>query len=131
LKLREDRFRLACECLADLTFTSRPGATATATGSDTGYSYSVERARREHYEAEVSALRLEEKRASLMRASDVIGAYSALVNRTRTRLLQVSRETSAELVGRDPGTIERLIDGAIREALRELRCEIGATAADE
>lgn len=95
-----------------------------ADGEASGFKYAEERARREHYEAEYSRLKLLEKRRELLPTKDVQKSYTDAVNRTRTRLLQVPRQLCAELVGRTAGEIEKLLETGIRAALKELQTEV-------
>lgn len=106
---------------------AKPGKSENGQMSESGqiYTYASERARREHYEAEYSQLKLQEKRQTLLNTKEVQRAYTDAVSRTSTRILQVPRQLCAELVGLDAGSIERLMDKTLREALRELKAKIG------
>jgi len=68
-------------------------------------------------------LQLEKFEAELLPTHAVVKWYTDAVHRTSERVLQVPRRLSQALVGQDAGTIEEMLEIALRATLRELKAE--------
>jgi len=117
--LRADCFDQCVDTMLALYRHGSQSRTQPATES----AYSVARARRMRFQAELARLQLEKFEAELLPTHAVVKWYTDAVQRTSTRVLQVPRRLSQALVGQDAGTIEELLETALRATLRELKSE--------
>lgn len=98
-------------------------AAATPSGTDpepTG-SYSVDRARREKYEADLAQMKLLELQGDLVRAVDVRAEMAKAVGQLRMNALQLPARLSPLLAGEsDQAKVHALLDAEIRTLLNSV-----------
>lgn len=88
--------------------------------SDDG-EYSVNRARRERYEADLAELKLREQQGDLVRVVEVRVEIARRAGEVRLNLLQIPARIAPLLVGEtDQARIHALIDGELRKVLSSL-----------
>lgn len=93
----------------------QPDAPQAATG------YSVDRARREKYEADLAEIKLREQQGDLVRRSDVRVEIAARLGEVRTNLLQIPARMAPLLAPEtDQAKVHQLLDAELRNVLIKL-----------
>lgn len=86
---------------------------------DTGYS--VDRARREKYEADMAEIKLREQQGDLVRKADVRAAMAERLGDVRTNLLQIPARLAPLLaLESDQAKVYAMLDGELRSVLVRL-----------
>lgn len=99
---------------------SGPGPGGDDDEDDDGYDYQSERARREHYEANLKELKDHHERGELVRAADVEKAWTGILGALKTRLLGLPDRLCGTLATTDdPHAVQQILTDAITDLLEE------------
>ena len=92
-----------------------------ASGEQEAAQYSVDRARRERYEADLAELKLRELQRDLVRVVEVRAEIAARVGNVRANLLQIPARLAPLLLGQaDQEKVRALLEAEIRGVLTSL-----------
>lgn len=120
-RARADSARPTVPAIAPATDAATPPAASSAASSpnpSTRDEYSVDRARREHYEADMAEMKLLEQRGELVRAADVRAEIEQRFGQVRANLLQMpARLAPIFAIETDQAKIHLHLDAELRSVL--------------